>query len=58
MKVVTNVAIPVDVYEFFLRVAEMQPDMTPEEAISVALTAYYLMLSEHNPPPSSVFGLS
>ncbi len=45
MKIVTNLAIPYDVYRFYLKVAEHMENCTTEDIIVEALTRYAAMIS-------------
>ena len=45
MKIVTNLAIPYDVYRFYLKVAEHMENCTTEDIIVDALTRYAAMIS-------------
>lgn len=46
MKIVTNLAIPHEVYCFYLKVAENMVNCTAEDVIVDALTRYAAMISE------------
>lgn len=46
MKIVTNLAIPHEVYCFYLKVAENMVNCTTEDVIVDALTRYAEMISE------------
>ena len=45
MKIATNLAIPYDVYRFYLKVAKHMENCTPEDVIVDALTRYAAMIS-------------
>ena len=45
MKIATNLAIPYDVYLFYLKVAEHMENCTTEDVIVDALTRYAAMIS-------------
>lgn len=56
MKIVTNIAIPHEVYCFYLKVAANMVDCTVEDIMVDALTRYAAMVSEeiiHNHDNSS-----
>jgi len=46
VKIVTNLAIPDDVYLFYLKVSNHLENCTPEDAIVDALTRYAAMVSQ------------
>ena len=46
MKIVTNIAIPYEVYCFYLKVSMNMVDCTTEDVMVDALTRYAAMISE------------
>lgn len=46
VKIVTNLAIPDDIYLFYLKVSNNLENCTPEDAIVDALTRYAAMVSQ------------